>query len=743
MITAGESAGSHIVVLITGLLLLFFIMPAMNLSAEEAVKKRPKIGLVLSGGGARGIAHVGVIKILEQYGIQVDYVVGTSMGGLVGGMYASGYDAAALEKTAIGIVWEKYLSDRISRSELSFEEKMDESRFIFWFPFYTGEPPRISGIIEGVKLHAFLNRLLFNVQTVKDFNNLPIPFACVATDIYTGESVVLRKGHLPTALRATMSIPSIFTPVPLDGRLLVDGGLVMNFPVSVAREMGADIIIGVDAGTPLYKKGETLTIPKIIDQMSSFKGAESTRLQRGLCDILITPDLEGFDSTDFDRTAEFIERGEKAALLHSAELQSLASRQSEFKPRHRESNAPPDTEQKIYISEMIFEGLRHVSRQLLLSRLQLEIPSSLAIAEIERAVSRAYGSRFFKSVTYRIDRADEKNILVIKVEETSADFLKAGMRYDSDLKASILINAEFKNILGEGSRFDIETRLGENPAFNSRYKSGTSWPIGFGFGGEVWFERIGVFSYNNDSISGEYKFNTLGLSPFLYMIVFHNFEMGLGLKKEFVHITDVISMEHYPEKTADYLNPYVFLRLDTIDRPSFPRSGITLDGEVMHISSTMSVNDTGKTLLQRFFLNTGIFIPVHTAVTLLLTDFIGIVQGENIPIEYNFSIGGMNSIRNVVFPFVGLDYMEATGTNMHAAGAGVQYEFYRNFFITPRGNAARVKDSAAEVFTGRINTVYGYGITVGYLSVIGPIQATISRSSKDKIHYHFNIGLMF
>ena len=690
------------------LTLSVFVFHDLSVHAEEAESKRPRVGLVLSGGGARGLAHVGVIKILEQYGIHVDYVVGTSMGGLVGGLYAGGYDAAALEKTALAIEWENYFDDRISRSELSFDEKKDESRFIAAFPFYRGEAPVISGIIEGVKLHAFLNRLLFNVQTIKDFNSLPIPFACIATDIYTGEDVILNKGHLPTALRATMSIPSIFTPVELDGHLLVDGGLVLNFPVSVARAMGADIIIGVDVGTPLYKKGEVLTIPKIIDQMSSFKGAESTRVQRGFCDILITPNLDGFNSTDFNRTAEFITAGEKGALIHSAELQSLSNRLKQFNIPRRQAVPPPEPREKIYINEFRSEGLHKVSRQLLENRLQLEIPASLTIDEIEKAVSRAYGSRFFKSVTYRIDRDDGRNILFIKVEETSTDFLKVGIRYDSDLKSSILINTEFKNILGEGSRFDIEARLGENPAFNSKYKSGTAWPVGFGFGAEAWYESFDVFSYLNGSKSGEYKFTNFGISSFLYMLVYHNLEAGLGIRKEFVRINDVISMQGNTENTTDYLNPYLFLRLDTIDRSSFPRSGITLDAEVMQISDTLPVNESRGVMAQRYFFNTGIYIPVHPRLTLLITDFIGIIQGDDVPADYYFCIGGMNNIRNMVFPFIGLNYMEVMGTNIHAVGAGLQFEILKNIFITARGNVARVKDSTRDVSPTWTSAAWAY-----------------------------------
>ncbi|HQO41127.1 MAG TPA: patatin-like phospholipase family protein, partial [Spirochaetota bacterium] len=374
---------AHYTPVLALLVVSLIFIATLNSSAQKAGDRRPRIGLVLSGGGARGLAHVGVIKVLEEYGIHVDYIVGTSMGSLVGGLYASGYDAVELEKTALSIDWGRYLDDRVSRRELSYDEKQDDGRFIISLPVKKGEGPKLQGIIEGIKLHAFLNRLLFHVRGTADFNELPVPFACVATDIYTGRAVILNKGHLPTALRASMAIPSIFTPVEIDGRFLVDGGLVLNFPVSVAKEMGADIIIGVDVGTPLYKEGDSLSIPEIIDQISSFRGAESTENQRRLCDILITPELEGFNSSDFDKTPELIAQGEKAARLHAEELKALAEQQNAYReePKIIKVDKTPD---KIFIKKIRFEGLKNVSKQMIKNRLQLEVPSYVTIDDIEK-----------------------------------------------------------------------------------------------------------------------------------------------------------------------------------------------------------------------------------------------------------------------------------------------------------------------------------------------------------------------
>ncbi len=733
---------AHYTPVLALLVVSLIFIATLNSSAQKAGDRRPRIGLVLSGGGARGLAHVGVIKVLEEYGIHVDYIVGTSMGSLVGGLYASGYDAVELEKTALSIDWGRYLDDRVSRRELSYDEKQDDGRFIISLPVKKGEGPKLQGIIEGIKLHAFLNRLLFHVRGTADFNELPVPFACVATDIYTGRAVILNKGHLPTALRASMAIPSIFTPVEIDGRFLVDGGLVLNFPVSVAKEMGADIIIGVDVGTPLYKEGDSLSIPEIIDQISSFRGAESTENQRRLCDILITPELEGFNSSDFDKTPELIAQGEKAARLHAEELKALAEQQNAYReePKIIKVDKTPD---KIFIKKIRFEGLKNVSKQMIKNRLQLEVPSYVTIDDIEKGITRVYGSRYFKSVTYRIEQESGADILVIHVEESAMDFLNVGIRYDSDLKAAILINTEFKNILGEGSRLDLEARLAEDPAFSLGYQSGTGWPIGFGFGTKIWYERIDVFSYLNNEVSGEYKYDTYGMGLFTRMILYHNLELGFGLKKEFMRIESVISMENFSDMTVDYLNPYIFLHIDTLDSVSFPESGIMCNAEYKYITDILSAHEADNVSVHRYFFNTEVYIPVYPRWALLFTYFFGAINGDDPPAVYYFLIGGMNNVNNIILPFTGLDYMEASGTNIHAIGAGLQFEFHKNFFIIPRYNIARIKDSTKDVLSGNIDTVYGYGASLGYRSIIGPIQLTGSHGNNHTFLYHFSIGFTF
>lgn len=287
-------------------------------------QNRPRVGVALSGGGAKGFAHIGVLRVLEEVGIPVDYITGTSMGSIIGGLYAIGYSVDELEAIAVATDWQELFSDRVSRRQLAIESKIGDGRYLLTLPLDGFKPGLPTGLIAGQKISTLFERLTLPYHNVSDFRNFPIPFAAVATNIATGHVVVLDHGYLPEAMRASMSIPSVFTPMVIDDRLLVDGMLVRNFPVEEVQAMGADIIIGVDVGSGLSGREELTSLGAILGQALGFMDAESTERQRELCDVLIVPDIEGLSAVDFPKAEEIIARGETAAREAMLQLQTLA-----------------------------------------------------------------------------------------------------------------------------------------------------------------------------------------------------------------------------------------------------------------------------------------------------------------------------------------------------------------------------------------------------------------------------------
>ena len=359
--------------------------------------KRPKIGLVLSGGGAKGLAHVGILKIIEQSGLKIDYVTGTSMGSIVGGLYAAGYKADMLEQLVLTTDWDELLADEISRRSVAINEKSDLDKYIGSLEISKKGIELPQGYKRGQKLTSLLSRLTLHVQNIEDFDRLPIPFRCIATDIVTGEAYVLKKGSLSEAMRASMAIPSIFTPIEIDGRLLVDGGVIRNLPVSDAREMGADIIIAVDVGAPLYKKDELKSVMNIMDQSVSLLGARSTKEQQLLSDILLAPDIKGFSSSDFKRGKELIALGENTARLALPEMKALAELQKQFPEEKRDPVEIILPDQACKSSAIDIRGLKHVSRSLVLGKLMIKPPRTLTPAKLEEADRPGLRQRLFRA----------------------------------------------------------------------------------------------------------------------------------------------------------------------------------------------------------------------------------------------------------------------------------------------------------------------------------------------------------
>ena len=296
-------------------LLCFLLMLLVALPSLTAQRK--KVGVVLGGGGAKGVAHIGVLKVLEEAGIPIDYVAGTSMGAIVGGLYAIGYTPAEIDTMVLEQDWTMLLSDRIKRSSLTFPEKENSERYILSLPFGKDKKDRvIQGMIKGQNLMNLFSNLTIGYHDSVDFRNFNIPFACVAVDAVDGKDYVFRKGSLPLAMRASMAIPAVFTPVRLDSMVLIDGGLNDNFPVDVAREMGADVIIGVDLGTSDLKTLDKLNSPgDVIGQIIALHGHDKYARNKEQTDLLLRPNMTSYNAASFSTVAldTLIRRGEQEA----------------------------------------------------------------------------------------------------------------------------------------------------------------------------------------------------------------------------------------------------------------------------------------------------------------------------------------------------------------------------------------------------------------------------------------------
>ena len=438
-------------------LLIFLLVCLSPLALLAAEKPQPKIGLVLSGGAARGLAHVGVLKALEEQGIHIDAIAGTSMGAVIGGLYASGYKIDELEKLALSIDWQEALSDSPAREDVPFRRKQDDRDFLVRQKLSFRDDGSLGlplGVIQGQNLALLLESLLAHSSDVRDFDKLPIPFRAVATDIVSGEKVVFRKGHLPQVIRASMSIPAVFAPVEINGKLLVDGGMVDNIPVDVAREMGVDLVIVVDIGTPLRGRKELNTVFDILNQSITLMTRSNSEVQLATLkpdDILIKPSLASIGATDFGRSEEIINAGYRATQILENRLASLrqpADAQLSI-ARSAEERTPVITAIKIENDSKIDDSvIRYYIRQ--------PVGEPLDLPRLQRDMGTLYGLDYFDQVQYRVVHKGQDRTLVIsaRAKRSGTDFLRLGINLSDDMRGDSAFN------LGASYRVNGINRLG-------------------------------------------------------------------------------------------------------------------------------------------------------------------------------------------------------------------------------------------------------------------------------------------
>lgn len=435
--------------------LLLILTSFTTLAAEVA---RPKVGLVLSGGAARGIAHIGVLKALEEQGVHIDAIAGTSMGAVIGGLYASGYSVEELEKLATTLDWQQALSDAPPRKDVPFRRKQDDRDFLVKQKLSFRDDGSLGlplGVIQGQNLSLLLESKLAHTADTRDFDKLPIPFRAVATDIASGEKVVFSRGHLPQVIRASMSIPAVFAPVELDGRLLVDGGMVDNIPVDVARDMGVDLAIVVDIGTPLRDRKQLATVVDVLNQsitLMTRRNSEEQLASLHQDDVLIQPSLAAFGVTDFGRAQDMIDAGYRAARALDNRLASL--RRTEGDTGLAVARSP--RQRRPIITAIKVENDSKVSDDVIRYYIRQPLGAPLELDRLQTDMGTLYGLDYFDRVQYRVVHKGDDNILVINARgrRGGTDYLRLGLNLSDDMRGDSAFN------LGASYRVNGINRLG-------------------------------------------------------------------------------------------------------------------------------------------------------------------------------------------------------------------------------------------------------------------------------------------
>ncbi len=498
--------------------LVLLIFMVLNINAQE--NKTQKTGLCLSGGGAKGLAHIGLLKLIDSLGIKIDYITGTSMGSVVGGLYAAGYTGLQIDSIAHTSDWELLLNQYVPMNDIYIDEKDEYGRYLGEIPIKK-KRMEITGFIEGQELLNTLMRLTKHVNQIIDFNKLPIPFKCMATDIVNVKPVVIDHGSLAIAMRASMSIPTVFKPIRVDGKLMVDGGVMVNFPVHQLKEMGADFIIGSYTGGRLMEENELNTINKLLMQTSSFYGINKSKDDIALCDIFsnLTDSMKQYGPGEFKISNRIIETGNIMSHAILPQLLKLADKQRASGAAYRRKKL---VQQKTFfkVEDIVIEPACNAkAAQFIMNRVTFKTGDSIQFCDLEKTVKKIYGTRNYFKVYYILEPQTNGNYIVkIKAEPDVAFRFKGAMHYDTDAGAGFILNLTARNWLGDCSRLTGTLDLSQEAKYRIQYRKYIA-QSNFSFNAQYYGERSALqWEDSQGKIDASSSFNDF----------FQSFNMGIN-----------------------------------------------------------------------------------------------------------------------------------------------------------------------------------------------------------------------
>lgn len=562
-------------------------------SQENQQKKDVKVGLVLSGGGAKGMAHIGALKVIEELGVRIDFIGGTSTGAIVGGLYAVGYSAVQIDSIFKEINFSELIQDDLPRSTKTFFEKYESERYALTLPFQDFKISLPSSISKGQNMYDLFSKLTLHVNDIEDFNELPIPFFCIATNIESGKETILNQGYLPRAVAASSALPTLFNPVKLGDSIFIDGGITNNYPIDRVRAMGADIIIGIDVQDSLKTRENLKSVIEILGQINNYETIEVMKEKRNKTDIYIHPNINDYTVVSFDERNEIIQVGSKEAMLFKNELIALAGQQK----KHLKEKVVFYPNDSLYITEVQIQGNNRYTRSYILGKLKLIIPSKTTYKNFSEGINNLSATENFRKINYRFIK-DEKGKLIIKldlIESENKTSLRLALHYDDLYKTAALINFTRKRLFTNNDITSFDFIVGDNLRYNFDYfiDKGYYWSIGFNSNYNDFNENVSIhFINSNEETPDDNRINSLNfeygeLTNQLFLQTFfkRTYLLGIGLEqkwKEYLSKTIGIDENEEPRtvfENTNYLSTFGYLTFDSFDNKFFPTKGFYLRGD--------------------------------------------------------------------------------------------------------------------------------------------------------------------
>ena len=732
-----------IILLIAGLFLF-----CSSSTATLPQTQRKKVGLVLSGGGAKGMAHIGALKVIEEAGIPIDYVVGTSMGSIIGGLYSIGYSPEQLDSMVRKQDWAFLLSDRISRKDKNMLEREADEKYILSFPFSKTSIKEVAGgLIKGQNIDNLFSELTLGYHDSIDFNKLPIPFACVAENLVKGEEVIFHKGVLSTAMRASMAIPGVFTPVRLDSMVLIDGGVVNNYPVNIARQMGADVIIGVDVQSKLKPANELDNAGAILGQLVELMGQDQYLKNLEETNVHIKVDVQGYSAASFTQTAidSLIIRGEKAANEQLASLMKLKQEIGLPLDYHPASKAQYNPTQWIMINEISFNGLDEKDKQWIMKRCDLKENAPNDIQRIEEATTIIRANTNYSGVSYKLTHTSNgKFNLDYTLNQKQENRINIGIRFDSEEIATLLVNARTILKTKLPSYLSGTVRLGKRYAAKLSYGIEPSPLSTLGLTYQFQYNDIDFHHLGKRSFNTTFRHHLAEIS--YHNVWLRNVQFAIGTRYELYNYGSFLHQagnETFGINKKYFFSYFADLHYETYDKAYFPSRGVKLHG-----SYTVYTDDFIKYNERTPFSGVlGIFegvVPITNRFSILPSLHGRVLIGRDIPFPKMNIMGGDSMERYLPYqlPFAGTTRVELMDNSLLIGGIKLRQRMGNIHYLTLTGNYALSSPKAMDLLKG--NKMWGCAITYGMDSMFGPLEATLNYTNhSEKVELYINLGYKF
>jgi len=719
---------------------------------QDSVQKRPKIGVVLSGGGAKGLAHIGVLKVLEDTGVKIDYIGGTSMGAIIGGLYAAGYSANQLDSIFRVVDSDALIQDFVPRISKSFYEKRNDEIYALQLPFENFKIGTPEALSKGMYNYNLLSRLLSHVRYVRDFNKLPIPFVCIATDIETGKQVVLTEGNLTQNILASGALPSLYYPVDLNGKTLIDGGVANNYPIDEVRALGADIIIGVDVQDGLKAREDLKGVTDVLMQISNFSMYENMNEKIRQTDYYIKPDIKGFSVVSFDQGLEIVNRGEVAALKFKKDFENLA--QTNVTKKY--PSKPINQVDSLHISKIKINQLNDFTSNYVYGKIKVKPGFLVSYEDFASGIDNLNGTQNFKGISYEFE-SDEENcdVLVLQLKEnTVRRYLKFGIHYDGLYKSALLLNLTQKKMFFKNDVASLDLGLGDNFRYNLNYyiDNGYLWSVGFQ-------SKLNTIKRNvyepftssldrNSSSPVSLNIEYLDLTNRLYFQTVYGQRLlvAVGVEHKFnqIDIPNLNLSQPWLDK-SNYLGVYGNVLFDTYDNKYFPHKGFLFSAEYRNYFLSSDFNRNFENFSQ---LNAeiGTVKTFFKKFSVELKFDLGITLGAEPSPFFNYFFGGYGfQATTNIKPFYGYDFLSIFDDSYIRGQFSVDYEFLKRHHLNISGNFANIGKDIFEYSDWFQSPKFsGYAIGYGYQTIVGPIEVKYSWSPETgKTFTNLSVGFWF